>query len=105
MSRTTLVLAAEWLDDDSPQLTLIELSHACQADASQLVLLVEEGVIEARGADRADWRFAGSALPRARLALRLAQDLHLDLAGTAFALDLLDEIAQLRRRLHRLGQR
>jgi chaperone modulatory protein CbpM len=52
----------------------------------------------------AQWRFSGSSLRRARLALRLSQDLEVNAPGVALALDLMDEIEELRARLHRLGR-
>ena len=39
------------------------------------------------------------ALRRARLAVRLERDLELNLAGVALAVELLEELAQLRREL------
>ena len=46
-----------------------------------------------------EWRFTGDALRRARLALRLERDLELNLAGVALAIELIEEISQLRREL------
>ena len=43
--------------------------------------------------------FAGASLRRTRVALRLLHDLELNLPGAALAVDLLDEIARLQRRL------
>ncbi len=50
------------------------------------------------------WRFSGSALQRARTAMRLQRDLGINLAGVALAMDLLDEIEELRGRLRRQNQ-
>ena len=83
--------------------TLVDLSRVCRVEASRLVALVEEGVLEPVGESPDNWRFAGRHLQRARTALRLARDLELTPAGTALVLDLLDEIAALRARLHRVG--
>ena len=79
--------------------TVEELGELCAADAAFIRGLAEEGVLPiAPGAAR-ERRFSGEALRRARIALRLQRDLELNLAGVALALDLLDEIATLRRRL------
>ena len=50
-------------------------------------------------------RFRGASLPRARVAVRLTRDLEVNTAGVALALDLLDEIAELRSQLARAGAR
>ncbi len=76
---------------------LEELSGACAVEQRFIVELVDEGVLEARGST--DDRFGGEALRRARRALRLQRDLGLNAAGTALALQLLDRIEDLERRL------
>lgn len=92
------------LVEEDVQFTLGELSQACRVESEQLVMLVREGVLTPIGDAPSSWRFGGSALRRARAALRLTRDLELDAAGAALALDLLDEIAALRARLRRLGE-
>ena len=93
--------------EDDIELSLLELCHACDAREEQVRLWVAEGVLEAsRGSPEQppqEWRFKGVALTRARTALRLTRDLELNSAGVALALDLLDEIADLRGRLQRTG--
>ena len=49
--------------------------------------------------DATEWHFSGAALRRVRRALRLERDLELNLAGVALALDLMDELEQLRNEL------
>lgn len=75
--------------------TLIEFSSACGVERERVVEMVEEGVIDPISR-HGDLRFHGEALVRARRALRLVQDLGLNLPGAALALDLLDEIERLR---------
>ncbi len=82
--------------------TLVQLSQACGSRTERLIALVEEGVLEPSGTAPADWLFEGRSLRRARLALRLERDLELNEAGVALALELLDEISELRARLRRL---
>ncbi len=76
-----------------------DLGRLCAADVAHIVELVDEGILPAARGGAQDRRFGGEALRRARIALRLQRDLELNLAGVALALDLLDEIAALRRRL------
>ena len=49
------------------------------------------------------WRFTGEQMRRARMAARLQGDLGINLAGVAVALQLLDEIEELRERLEAIS--
>jgi chaperone modulatory protein CbpM len=83
------------------QFTLDELGRACGVEIAVLEALVHEGVLTPQGEDPAQWRFEGSALPRARMASRLSRDLDLSAPGTALVLELLEEINALRAQLRR----
>jgi len=83
------------------EFTLVELSQACNATPAQVAALVAEGVLAPAGQTGDDWRFAGTSLRRARLALRLARDLEINPPALALVLDMLDEITSLRARLAR----
>jgi chaperone modulatory protein CbpM len=89
--------------EEQTQLTLDDLCHACAVHTEQIIELVDIGVLEPIGGDPAHWRFGGTSLRRARMALRLQRDLDIDLAGAALALELLDEIDSLRTRLRAMG--
>ena len=58
-------------------------------------------MLQPRGDSREAWRFRGDSLARMRLATRLMQDLEINAAGVALALDLLERIAELESRLRR----
>ncbi len=88
--------------DETIELTLIELSQACSSSTEWIVELVDEGVLEHTGGAVSQWRFSGSSLIRARAARRLQQDLEVNLAGVALALDLMEQIETMRERLRRL---
>ena len=89
--------------EEEIHLSLAQLCQACDASEAHVVAWVLEGAIEPSGETQQDWRFTGSALRRARLALRLTRDLEVNAAGVALALDLLDEIAELQARLRCAG--
>jgi len=84
--------------EESATLTIEDLSRLCAVDERHIVAFVEEGVLEVIEMS-AQWHFRGSALRRARLALRLERDLELNLPGVALALELMDEMELLRRQL------
>jgi len=85
--------------DEACEFSLRELATACDTSAEILIAMVEEGLLEPRGVDPRRWRFPAEALVRARTALHLQRDLGVNLAGAALAVDLLEEIRRLRRRL------
>lgn len=85
--------------EESAVLTVKDLSRMCAVDERHIVEFVEEGVLHAVETTTTEWHFTGAALRRARLALRLERDLELNLPGVALALELLEELEQLRREL------
>jgi len=89
--------------EEQSQLSLDDLCRACAVHAERIIELVDAGVLEPLGREPIRWRFDGSSLSRAHIALRLQQDLGIDLAGAALALELLDEIKSLRARLRAAG--
>lgn len=96
------LLNGDVLEEDV-ELTLAELSSACRLPAERLLEMVEYGLIEPLGGQPGRWRFSGVSVRRVRCAQRLRQDLGVNLAGAALAVELLEEIDRLRARLQRLG--
>lgn len=80
-------------------LSLTRLCELCGAESSLIEALVEEGVLEV--ASGAEPRFAGAALRRARMAVRLQRDLGVNAAGVAVVIELLERIETLEGRLGR----
>ena len=93
--------------DEQSALTLTELSHVCAVQTDYIIELVDEGLvtpdIAAEENEPQHWRFSGAQLRRARTALRLQSDLGVNLAGAALALQLLDEIENLRAQVRAMG--
>ena len=88
--------------EDDYEVSTAELCRACSIHADWLIELVNEGILEPRGRNVTDWRFSGVEILRVHTVIRLQQDLQVNLAGAALALDLLDEIDSLRARLRAL---
>jgi chaperone modulatory protein CbpM len=96
-------LTATLVDDASP-MTLAELARACRAAEEQVHVWVVEGVLQPIGSSPLEWRFAGPALRRARLAVTLTREMEINAPGVALALDLMDEIEALKAALRRTGR-
>jgi chaperone modulatory protein CbpM len=101
--RKKSVTTVELLEVDV-EFTLSEMCHACGVESVEVVKLVDEGVLEPTGSNRNRWRFPGVSLQRARKALRLQQDLGVNAAGAALALELIDELDRLRTEMKRYAQ-
>lgn len=89
----------------SATVTFDELCSSCSVDADWIVELIEHGAIEPVGLDRSEWQFTHVTVVRVAKAKRLERDLALNLPGVALALELLDEIEDLRARLGALEGR
>lgn len=96
-----LLLTGEVLEEEV-EMTLAELCRACQVSAEKMFELVDEGVVEPMGRDSEIWLFHGANVRRVRCALRLQNDLGVNLAGAALALELLEELEVMRERLRRI---
>lgn len=92
--------------DEWARFTLHDMCRVCGVHAEFLMELVAEGVItpqpRTRRASRpparpAQWHFDGLAVVRVQRAVRLKEDLGVNLPGVALALELLDELETLRR--------
>ena len=89
--------------EEEPTLNLAELCQCCQTPAEFIIRLVDQGVISPLdGESSRHWRFHQSAQIRTHKALRLRQDLGINLSGVALSLELLDEIDGLKKELNQL---
>lgn len=98
--------ASDWLSgqllDDEMQLGLQELCRYCGLNADDVEALVVEGVVEPMAGAGGSWHFQAISVARIRRASALHRDLGVNWAGAALALELLDEVEQLRARLRDL---
>jgi chaperone modulatory protein CbpM len=83
--------------EEASALSVSDLRRLIAVEERHIVEWVEEGVINVLEIDAAEWRFSGAQLRRARIALRLERDLGVNPAGVALALELLEELRELRR--------
>lgn len=89
--------------EEQTDLTISEVCQACAVQVETIVELVDEGVLSPIGREPHRWRFTGTHLRRATVAIRLQRDLGVNLAGAALALQLLDELEALQARLRKAG--
>ena len=92
-------LASGDLVTKTPELTLADLCECCGLTEELITTYVSEGIIEPHGSGKMQWRFSRIHLIEVRRASRLERDLGLNAAGVALALDLMDDIKELKRRL------
>lgn len=103
MSHTNITWIEGTVVESEVHMTIVELSHASRTPEDLIMTWVSEGVLSPAGSSPEDWRFGGDSLRRAKTAAHLTHDLELNVPGVALALDLLEEITQLRARLPREG--
>ena len=77
-----------------PRELLVFSVHAEAVEA-----MIEEGIIAPIGGGARHWRFTRISVVRVRSVLRMQRDLHVNLAGAALALDLLERIEALNDRI------
>ncbi len=70
-----------------------------------VIEIVEQGIIEPLGTTPEEWLFSPTMLTVTQKAVRLHRDLNVDWAGIALAIDLLDEVEQLREENRALRRR
>jgi chaperone modulatory protein CbpM len=102
MTKELLNLLSGEIMEENMVMTLAELCSVCEMTEAQVIELVEHGVVEPQGSQPPQWRFHGISIRRIRRAQRLERDLGVNTAGAALALDLLEELEELRMRLARL---
>ena len=98
MTKELLVITGTVLDE-SIQFSLVELCEWAKTSPEQIIEMVEEGILDPEGASVYNWRFDTRALKRLQTAIRLQQDLGVNLPGSALVLDLLEEMESLRRQM------
>jgi len=99
MTQTNITWIEGSVVENEVHMSILELSHASRTPEDLIMSWVSEGVLSPTGSSPQDWRFSGESLRRAKTAAHLTHDLELNTPGVALALDLLDEIAQLRARI------
>ena len=83
-------------------LGITEICTLCRVNTEMVNEMVNEGLLIPEGSSPETWRFDAIAIKRIQVTLRLQHDLRVNLPGAALALDLLEELEELRSRLRQL---
>ncbi|MGH1471456.1 MAG: chaperone modulator CbpM [Cellvibrionaceae bacterium] len=73
-----------------------ELCEQTQVSIDTLIEFVEHGIVEPHGSSPEDWVFGQEVIVVVRRAVRMHDDLGIDWAGVALALDLIEQRERLR---------
>lgn len=73
-----------------------ELCDVTELSSHIVIEVVEHGIVEPEGADPESWTFDTQMITLTKKACRLHNDLGIDWSGIALAIQLLDEVEQLR---------
>ncbi len=86
--------------DEHLEISLKELCGMCGISPEMIMEMIEEGIIEhpSEGTKR-NWQFRGYEIRRIQIVLRLQRDLHVNLPGAALALELLEKLEKMQRRV------
>lgn len=80
-----------------------EICTRCRVESDLVFEMINEGILDPEGTSVETWRFNAAAIKRIQVACRLRNDLQVNLPGVALALDLLEELEELRSRTARLS--
>jgi chaperone modulatory protein CbpM len=87
------------------QLDMKTFCQTADMPAAYVIEIVEHGILEPQGHTPDDWLFDDQAPVVAKRAAKLHHDLELEWEGVALALELLEEVQQLRAENSMLRQR
>ncbi len=90
--------------DESIICDLDEFCELCNVNTELVLKMINEGVISPVETGRKQWRFSYIEIYRVQVAIRLQRDLRINLPGVALALDLLEELSELRRQKRRITE-
>jgi chaperone modulatory protein CbpM len=91
--------------NQQPPLNLDDFTRATELPTTTIIEIIEQGIIEPQGPAPESWQFDTHMIVITKKAVRLHRDLNLDWAGIALALELMDEMEQLRVENQRLQRR
>lgn len=88
--------------EESHRITIDDLCRICTVEIETVSLLVSEGILDPIGDNQKHWQFRIDSLHRVKTVKHLQRDLGVNLPGAALALELMEQIEELKRRSHRV---
>lgn len=85
--------------DETVTYNFRELCSACQVQDELVHDMISEGILTPLGESPKSWVFSSSSIKKVQITMRLQQDLRVNLPGVALALELLEELDELRSRV------
>ena len=82
--------------EEIAELSFDEVCAACQVSPDFVMELIAYGTIEPEGFSTETWRFDATHIHTIRTAMHLHHDLEVNHAGIALAIDLINQIEELR---------
>jgi len=95
MTDTHLPLSGT-LFDENTRCGFGDLCRLCGIPAEFVLEMIEEGLLCPRGSAPEEWSFTAVEIKRVQTTIRLQRDLRVNLPGCALALQLLEELEELR---------
>ena len=92
------------MSETSYYLTLTELTQSVRLSTETVITIVECGIVDPRGEQPQQWLFEPQMVRMVQRACRLQRDLELDWPAVALALELIEDLQQLREENQRLRQ-
>jgi chaperone modulatory protein CbpM len=87
------------------QLNIQEFCQCAELPQEILLEIIEHGIVQPSGASPEQWLFDTHALVLTKRAMRMRRDLLIEWAGIALAMQLMDEMEQLRAENSQLRRR
>lgn len=85
--------------DESVTYTFAELCNVCKVKNELVYEMINEGIIapiSVAGDSPKSWMFSATNIKKVQITVRLQEDLRVNLPGAALAIELLEELEQLR---------
>lgn len=89
--------------DDSISYDLQELCRLCKVRDDLVYEMINEGMLTPFGDSPKSWKFSATSIKKIQVAVRLQEDLGVNLPGAALAIDLMEELNELRSKIGKEG--
>jgi len=85
--------------DENLSYDLQELCKVCKVKDDLVYEMINEGMLTPLGDSPKSWKFSATSIKKIQVAVRLQEDLGVNLPGAALALDLMEELEMLRAKI------